>query len=390
MMLIDGPYVSDFLKSTLREKRITVIQTPIAVELLGQGYNYVSESDAIAHLKADSRSRIFSNSENSIAWVERNLSFRDTPEKVNIFKDKVKFRQLLKSIYPDYFFKSVALEDLGSVDIETLSFPFVIKPAIGFFSMGVYNVYKREEWPYVLSAIRDEVKSVKDLYPPEVMDATTFIIEQHIRGEEYAVDCYFSDSGEPVVLNIMHHLFSSEKDVSDRVYITSQEIIQRYKPVFEAFLMELGQLAELKNFLIHIEIRMDDDGQIIPIEVNPMRFGGWCTTADLTWHAYGFNSYEYFHEGKRPDWEQIFGERTDDLFSVIVLDNGSGIKGHDIISFDYDQMLEGFQKPLVLRKVDYKKFPLFGFVFAQTPKDDKQELFRILHSDLKEYIRCKE
>ncbi len=389
MMLIDGPYVSDFLKSTLRQKQIEVIETLIARQLLGEGYNFVSEGDAIKRLQANPHSRIFSNSENSIAWVDQNLSFRNTPEKVNIFKDKVKFRQLLKSIYPDYFFQGVALEDLDSVDVDKLSVPFVIKPAVGFFSMGVYNVYQKEEWPEVLLAIKKEVESVKGLYPREVMDATTFIIEQHIQGEEYAVDCYFSDSGEPVVLNIMHHLFSSGKDVSDRVYITSQEIIQQYKPVFENFLNQLGQLAGLKNFLIHIEIRMDGNGQIIPIEVNPMRFGGWCTTADLTWHAYGFNSYEYFNEGKRPDWKQIFRERPDDLFSVIVLDNGSGIPGQDVQSFDYDQMLSGFQKPLELRKVDYKKFPLFGFVFARTSRDNMEELFRILHSDLKEFIRHK-
>ena len=389
MMLIDGPYVSDFLKSTLHQKQIEVIETPIAMELLGEGYNYISEEDALERLQANGQSRIFSNSENSIAWVERNLSFSNTPEKVNTFKDKVKFRQLLKSTYPDYFFKSVALEELDLVDIDALPVPFVIKPAVGFFSMGVYNVYRRDEWPDVQHAIKREVESVKGLYPKEVMDATTFIIEQHIKGEEYAVDCYFADSGEPVVLNIMHHLFSSGKDVSDRVYITSQKIIQQYKPVFENFLDQLGQLAGLKNFLIHIEIRVDDDGQIIPIEVNPMRFGGWCTTADLTWHAYGFNSYEYFNEGKRPDWKQIFREHTDDLFSVIVLDNGSGIPGKDVHSFDYDQMLSGFQKPLELRKVNFKKFPLFGFVFAQTLDGNMKELFRILHSDLKEFIRKK-
>lgn len=388
MILIDGPYVSDFLKSTLREKQIEVIKTPAAFEYLGEGYNYLEQAEAVKRIKENPLETIFSNSENSISWIEQHLAFSDIPERVKIFKNKVLFRQLISNLYPDYFFQSIALEELSKVDIDSIPFPVVVKPAVGFFSLGVYNVEKKEEWPGVVSAIRKEMEGVTGLFPEEVMDGTTFVIEQHIAGEEYAVDCYFSDTGEPVMLNIMHHLFSSGKDVSDRVYITSGEIIRKNKPVFESFLSKLGELAGLKNFLIHIEIRMDDQGKITPIEVNPMRFGGWCTTADLTRHAYGFNAYEYFSEGLRPDWEQIFEGRSDDLYSVIVLDNGSGIPGEKILSFDYDKLLDDFEKPLVLRKIDYKKFPLFGFVFAQTREDNMDELYKILHSDLREYIQA--
>jgi hypothetical protein len=45
-----------------------------------------------------------------------------------------------------------------------------------------------------------------------------------------------------------------------------------------------------------------------------------------------------------------------------------------------------FENPLELRKADYKKFPLFGFLFAETRKSNLQELTRILNSDLKEYL----
>ncbi|MCB9324485.1 MAG: ATP-grasp domain-containing protein [Lewinellaceae bacterium] len=386
MILIDGPYVSDFLKKTLREKQIPVIETPIARKLLGDNYFYVPEQEAVEKYRQDKALRLFTNSENSIAWVEQHLSFLDIPEKVKIFKNKVKFRELLKPMFPGYFFKSVAFTQLDEVEVNSLPVPFVIKPAVGFFSMGVHNVETREEWPGILATIKEEMDEVRDLYPIEVMDATTFIFEQHIKGEEYAVDCYFSASGEPVILNIMHHVFSSGKDVSDRVYITSREIIQTYKKPLEAFLAQLGQLAGLTNFLIHIEVRIDESGHIAPIEVNPMRFGGWCTTADLTWYAYGFNSYEYFHANKRPDWEQILGAMDDALFSLIVLDNNTGIKGRDIKSFDYERLAASFQKPLTVRKVNHREFPLFGFVFTQTPKSHTEELDRILISNLREFV----
>lgn len=386
MILIDGPYVSDFLKKTLREKQIPVIETQIARKLLGDHYFYVPEQVAVEKYRQDKTLRLFTNSENSIAWVEQHLSFLDIPENIKMFKNKVRFRELLKPMFPDYFFKSVAFTQLDDVQVDSLPVPFVIKPAVGFFSMGVHNVEAREEWPGILESIKEEMEEVKNLYPLEVMDGTTFIIEEHIKGEEYAVDCYFSASGEPVILNIMHHIFSSGKDVSDRVYSTSREIIQTYKKPLEVFLGQLGKLAALKNFLIHIEVRIDEAGRIVPIEVNPMRFGGWCTTADLTWYAYGFNSYEYFHSNKLPDWEQILGAMDDSLFSLIVLDNNTGIKGRDIKSFDYERLAASFQKPLTVRKVNHREFPLFGFVFAQTPKSHAEELDRILISNLREFV----
>jgi hypothetical protein len=41
-----------------------------------------------------------------------------------------------------------------------------------------------------------------------------------------------------------------------------------------------------------------------------------------------------------------------------------------------------------LRKIDFKKYPVFGFLFTQTHKENAAELEHILKSDLKEYVRC--
>ncbi|WP_041779331.1 ATP-grasp domain-containing protein [Belliella baltica] len=54
-----------------------------------------------------------------------------------------------------------------------------------------------------------------------------FQLEEYIRGEEYAFDCYFDKNGDPVILNILHHVFISEKDVSDRWYYSSEEVINQ-------------------------------------------------------------------------------------------------------------------------------------------------------------------
>ena len=184
----------------------------------------------------------------------------------------------------------------------------------------------------------------------------------------------------------MKHIFSSGKDVNDRVYITSKEIIQTFRNPITSFLSEIGKRADLRNFPAHVEVRIDDNGIVAPIEVNPLRFGGWCSTPDLAWHAFGINLYEYLFRQQEPDWNSILENKDGFIYSNIVLNNSTGIEGRNIISFNYEKLLSDFENPLELRKADYAKFPLFGFLFCETRKQNMQELERILMSDLNEYV----
>ena len=123
----------------------------------------------------------------------------------------------------------------------------------------------------------------------------------------------------------------------------------------------------------------------MPIEINAFRFGGWCTTADMTSHAFGFNPYEYFFKGQKPDWKSILSKTNDSLYSIIVLDNSTGQDGKIIKAFDYDLLCSGFSNLLELRKVDYKEYPVFGFIFAEIKRDAFAEIERISASNLREY-----
>ena len=387
MIIVDKPFVSDFLKKTIEENSFPVVKTENAVKLgFSKGSNILSEEDAIQKAKSAENNLIYTTSENSIGWIDKHLSFTDLPHKIDIFKNKVKFRTLIKTMYPDFYFREIQLDELDKLSVESIPVPFIIKPAVGFFSMGVYKVTTPNEWQKVKIALTSELLNAKDLYPSEVLNTTSFIIEQCIEGEEFAIDAYFTASGEPVILNIYKHVFSSSGDVSDRVYISSKEIIESNIDQFSEFLVEVGKLAEVSNFPVHVEIRREHDGSILPIEINPMRFGGWCTTADMTYLAYGFNPYVFYFTQTRPDWSEILKNKAGKLYSIVVLDNSTGIEGNQITSFDYDLLLSYFENPLELRKIDYKEYPVFGFLFTETKEDNFSELERILKSDLNEFI----
>ena len=390
MFFVDKPYVSDFFKQTVLDHKIPVVETSSAKELdLYQGTPLLSEERAIEVAKEMGTLSVYTTSENSIGWIAENLPFSDLPAKIELFKDKLKFRQLTQSIFPDFYFQGICLDALKSVQFDQLPLPFIIKPTVGFMSMGVYKVATAEEWDDAIAAITTEIEQVKNLYPESVLDTSSFIIEQCINGEEFALDVYYDSAGEAVVLGILKHVFSSDADVSDRVYVSSKDIIEGNLDEFTEFAFKIGRLAGVKNFPVHIELRRDSDGTLLPIEVNPMRFGGWCTTADITFLAYGFNPYLYYYNQKKPDWPQLLRGKEGLLYSVVVLDNSTGFEIDAIAAFDYDKLLAKFNKPLELRRIDFQQYPVFGFLFTETAEKNFEELKNILDSDLREFITLK-
>ena len=57
-----------------------------------------------------------------------------------------------------------------------------------------------------------------------------------------------------------------------------------------------------------------------------------------------------------------------------------------IENFDYKLLSDDFENALLIRKLDAKKFSVFGFLFAETSPGNEEELDSILVSDLRKYI----
>lgn len=390
MLILDHPYVSEFLKNTAVELQITVLKNEMAAGLKTEkGLKLLEEAEFIELIKEKGECTLYSNSENSIGWISENLGFTGLPEKIELFKNKIKFRELLQRLYPELDFKGVEFEKLDEIRVEEIEKPFIIKPAVGFFSLGVHKVSTNEEWDSVLKSIKAEVEEIKELYPAQVLNMENFIIEGNIEGDEFAVDAYFNREGKPVVLNIFKHIFTSENDVSDRVYFTSKTVIETYREAIEDLLKEIGKLAGLRNFPLHIELRIGKDRRVQPIELNPMRFAGLCAT-DIAYFAYGINTYRYFLEQLEPDWNKILADKEGKSFCLVMLNKSEDLNLKDVKTFDYEKLHSDFEKPLELRKADHEKYGYFGYMFTETRDSNWQEIERILKSDLREYITFKE
>ena len=253
MIILNEPYVSQFLLKTAEELNIPVVDcSPDKSMTAGTGFTALPEQEFVAMAQKKSPRTLYCNSENSFSWLSRNFKDTEIPAMIELFKDKVQFRKLVKRLYPQFSFAEVAYEALANFDTSKIKKPFIIKPAVGFFSMGVYKVETDREWKDIVASIQAEMDKVRGLYPPEVMNASKFIIEEFITGSEYAIDAYYDRHGEPVILNILEHPFASNGDVSDRLYFTSREIVKKHLAKFSELLVAIGTVGKIANFPIHM------------------------------------------------------------------------------------------------------------------------------------------
>jgi len=118
-----------------------------------------------------------------------------------------------------------------------------------------------------------------------------------------------------------------------------------------------------------------------------LRFGGWCTTADLTAQAFGMDPYLAWFRAEVPDWPAVLDGHEGETYAIVVLDDSTGMDPAQIRSFDLDAVAARFGHVIEVRPIDRREYPVFGFLFVRTPSSDLSELEAILTSDLSEYVR---
>ena len=380
MIILDNPYVSDELKEYLRKSGIPVLKNDYAAGLSDEKLNLTDEAEFKKLLI--SNPNLLAVSEHSLGWIYKNCPDKDKIRNIGLMKDKYRLREAMKALYPDFFFKEVSVSELAGMDFSTLRFPVVLKPSVGFFSEGVYTIFDGNDWKNALADISQKMQKWAKDYPEDVVGKGRFIIEEYIKGEEYALDAYYGDDGKAVVLNIFKHDFGSASDVSDRLYYTSKKIVTGKLGDFTEFLDASNAFFKAKNFPVHVELRVSG-GRIIPVEFNPLRFAGWCTT-DLAYFSYGFKTYDYFFSGKKPDWNALLAGKDEKIYTLILLNKPQNVSG--AAKFDYEALQKKFKKVLKLRKTENAASPIFGFLFTETPEKNRSELDYIVKTDLTEFI----
>ena len=380
MIILEAPYISDYLLDYLASNRVPVLANDYAVSnSRGRDLCFLSTKEAIK--RYHDGERIYTVSEHALDWIYTNLPDSEIVHKINILKDKAKFRKTISGLYPNLFFQEITLKELQNSDYTNIPYPVILKPSVGFYSVGVYALFNETDLKNAISDIQSNIKKWETDFPKSVI-GSDFILEQYIRGTEFAIDAYYDTEGKPVILNILTHRFASECDVSDRIYYTSAEIMHQYLQPFTGFLERINEKLKITDFPMHIEVRITED-DIIPIEFNPLRFAGLCCT-DIAYFAYGINTVDCYLNQIKPDFKSILKNKTGKIYSMILIDKGG--KEIDSNRFSYDKLYENFENVLAIRKVKDPSLGLFAFLFTETSVGNEQELDRVLVSDFSEYL----
>ena len=383
MIILEKPYVSAPLVEYLEKSQIAVLKNEMAELLTKQGHrlNLLNDMEFVEQYKQTGK--LYAVSENALVWLYPHLAGSELVEKVKIVKDKAEFRKICAKIFPDFYYKEVEMNDLRSLNPDELPLPLVIKPAVGFLSVGVYIVRSKAEWNAALDDIDKNFAKQCEVFPETVVKSGKFVLEDFIQGEEYAVDAFYDKDGKPNIINIFHHIFKSETDVSDRLYCMSREIFESNYGKFNQFLIDLNGVLQLRNFPMHVEFRVDkNSGKAIPIEVNPLRFAGMCLN-DLTRHTCGLLPVQAFFEGIHPDYATMWNGIEDDVFSFVVLD-----KPYETTkAIDFEKIKNHFHGVVETRDIMNPAMSVWGFLFVKTDKVHRTELQEILNSDLTEFIK---
>lgn len=365
MVILEESLVSDLLRDTIIANNWPVLSNEVSIPIF-QKYNLLLEKEAfISYAKTQKKPLFYTNSKKSYKWIVEHLEDFFCADVIKLFRNKTHFRTLLKDLYPDFFFRKIPFSRLFHLNPEKLKYPCVIKPNQGNGSIGVFVLENSDQFYQAIVNIR-HLKEHKD-HVSDDLDLDTFLIEEKIEGEQYAVEVYFDDNKLPVILNILQHIPMYSHDISDTLYISSTEIIsQNYAKINEC-ICKMNKYFSIKNTPFIVEFIKNKKSEMIPIEFNPMRFNGLCES-DFAYYAYGINCYEFFFHNKKPHWESIVSETKNTIYSIITLSRKTSKIQH--INFNDKGFLSCFDNVLYKKNINVKNCPYYGIFYIESQKEN--------------------
>lgn len=382
MIILDKPYISTLLSSTLQQLGTPVLKLGDVQIPEEEKLTLLEEALFFEQLEKSSAPLLF-NSENGLTMLMNYLPESKFSAWTSLFKNKAEFRRRMTKIYPSFYFREVSIQDLYEIPLESIPFPIIIKPVIGYSSVGVYRIDCIEDWHHTVEKLKVDINDSASAYPNDVIDSQTVILEELIQGDEYAIDAYFTKEGKPVILNLFKRMFANDKDMSDRIYYTSKSVLRETLAPISDFLERLGDIEALASFPLHFEVRITKEGQVVPIEVNPFRFAGIGTT-ELGVHAYGVNVYEYYFNQLKPNWEEKIEAMDNAIYSFLCAEFDPSISLELIRTVDHESFKQQFNEILDYRYMNYKEYPIFSVVFFKHHTFDENK--RLLTLDLSNFI----
>ena len=390
MVIIDEPYASPVLLRWLSASQHPALDNAFSRRqseaLVAEGavpLALVDDAEAVRRLEAGER--VYTNSENALAWILERVDNPVLTDAIELFKDKAAMREKLAPLNPGLFYATVSRRELEAVNVDDLPLPVVLKPAVGFCSMGVYVIEERDDWAEAVADIARREDGWHSRYPESVVGSDVYVIEGYLGGTEYALDMYYDEDGKAHILNILRHDFAGPDDTSDRLYLTDQALVEEWGARFIDWLDRVNEVVGARSIPVHVELRVDGD-TIAPIEFNPLRFAGLGGT-DVAYYGVGLRTYEAFLENEPVDLPGLYAAHPGKVYSMSLLNPAPQADlGRP---FDGQAFCDRFSHVLAYLPFDPETVGFYGFLFLETDAegDGAAERDFLLRDDLMDFVR---
>ncbi len=326
--------------------------------------------------------KVYVPSETSLSIVMDRMQDKDYIDGINKLKNKYFCREVLRPIYPDFYFAKATLAEIPALDFGDKK--VVIKPLKGFFGTGVRMADKDTDLQKLAYEMNLEVEASGKFFPESILTRDEYIIEEYLNGDEYAVDMFFDEHGKPAIMNIYFHPEPEIADYFHLMYYTNKGIFDSYLDTFMSFFGKLNEIMNLKSFPIHAEFKLQE-GVMTPIELNPMRYGGF-GLADLTYHSYDFQPITAFFDDQPADWHAIWESRQKLNYAWVLGYNGTDIS-IDVHRPQHEKFKELLRKNTDIMdyvELDYRTNPVFSLAYLKN--DNLMLLKELLKTEFNEFF----
>nr|VFJ86344.1 MAG: ATP-grasp domain-containing protein [Candidatus Kentron sp. H]VFJ95340.1 MAG: ATP-grasp domain-containing protein [Candidatus Kentron sp. H] len=319
--------------------------------------------------------KLFVPSQSSLDIVMERM---DDPERlhgIEELSDKYQCRSLMRPMFPDFEFSRMELSEMKK-DTFSPGGKYVIKPEKGFFGIGVRTLEDPRDIHAITEEIRKELDANSRFFAGSIFSGEKMIIEEFIEGDEYAVDMFYSEEGRPVIVSLAYHPLPRRKEYDHVLYYTNHRIFQAIVRQAESFFTRLNAILNLRAFPIHAEFRITEAGDLLPIELNPLRYGGF-GMADLSYWSFGQCPYYSFFQDQPYDWDGIWDAyRRNRHYAWILAYNGTGIDTDGIAIKDIHAKLRRFigDEPLIhYQGLEHRTNPVFAIAYLAEEKEQQLE-----------------
>ncbi len=322
-------------------------------------------------LRFSSSDKVCIASEVSIETVVSKMDNAARKSTIETLKDKYRFRTALANIYPDYQYQFVKASEINNLNITQKS---VIKPVKGVFGTAVRTIDRDTDLTNLAIELKAELSKNASIFSDGVLSQEDFLVEKYIDGEEYAVDMFYDADGNPCIINICHHPIPENRAYLHILYYFSQEVFDRIYTQAKYFFTQLNQILNVTNLTMHCEFKLDD-GKLMPIEINTLRYGGM-GFGNMVFHALGINPYTCFLNNIEPDWQTIWKDRQEDIFCFFIAYNGANINVSKYKP-NRERLKQQFTKVLLEQSFDYQTQLTFGIYCLKETKENLSNLLKI-------------